>query len=218
MSCCPFPSLSANSPVNACATRPLPREQRGFGRTGRPFTKCNVTDLLQNRLYRGDLVHRGRPLPGIHDPIVTERSWTKVQEAIAKVACRHRPLTRPSVPNPLKGLVFGPNGRPISQTFGYNRERAYRYYTSAGARRYGSGTSPIQRYRAPEFDAAVLAEVEGSFPNGPSDRQGKGRPETVWQLVSRIDVGRDEMVIALRAGETIRTAVAGRIGRMALLA
>ncbi len=151
---------------------------------GRAFTKCNVTDLLQNRRYRSDLVHRGPPLPGVHDPIVIERSWTKLQEAIAEVARRHRPVTPPSVPNPLKGLLFGPNGRPISQTFGYNGERLNRYYSSAGADRCGAGTSPTQRYRAPEFDAAVLAAVEETIPNGPRDRQSERGPEKPYGSLS----------------------------------
>lgn len=76
---------------------------------------------------------------------------------------------RPSVPNPLKGLLFGPNGRPISQTFDYNGEHQYRNYSSAGADRYRADTSPTQRYRAPEFDAAVLAAVEETIPNGPAE-------------------------------------------------
>jgi len=59
------------------AARLLAQELTAKGilnKTGMPFTKKSVTDLLKNRLYRGDLVHRGKSVPGVHMPIVTRKA------------------------------------------------------------------------------------------------------------------------------------------------
>jgi len=193
------------------AARLLAQELTAKGilnKTGMPFTQSSVTDLLKNRLYRGDLVHRGKSVPGVHMPIVTEKSWARVQEAIADVYRVHRPFARPPVPNPLRGCLFGPLGwLPLSHTFCHHRSRLHRYYIPSGIHRHGSG----DHYRAADLDAAVLAAIEDFIPTEVRNRQGTSEPDILRRLVSRIDIGQNEMVIVLRTGAIVRTPVVGRI-------
>lgn len=178
-----------------------------FNKTGTPFTKKSVTDLLRSRLYRGDLVHRGESVPGVHMPIVTEKSWARVQEALADVYRIHRPSARPPVPNPSKGCLFGPLDWPLSHTFCHHRNRLHRYYIPTGIHRHGSG----DHYRAADLDAAVLAAIADFIPTEVRNGQGTRDPDILRRLVSRVDIGQNEMVIALRTGAIVRTPVAGRI-------
>jgi len=192
------------------AARLLAQELTAKGilnKTGMPFTKKSVTDLLRNRLYRGDLVHRGKSVPGVHMPIVTEKSWARVQEALADFYRVHRPFARPPVPNPLRGCLFGSLGWPLSHTFCHHRNRLHRYYIPTGIHRHGNG----DHYRAADLDAAVLVAIEDFIPTEVRKWQGTSEPDILRRLVSRIDIGQNEMVIVLRTGAVVRTPVAGRI-------
>jgi len=193
------------------AARLLAQEMTAKGilnKTGMPFMKKSVTDLLRNRLYRGDLVHRGKSVPGVHTPIVTEKSWARVQEALAVVYRIHRPFARPPVSNPLKGCLFGPAGQPLSHTFCHHRNRLHRYYIPTGIHRHGTGG----HYRAADLDAAVLAAIADFIPTEVRPGQETSDPDILRRLVSRVDICQNEMVIVLRTGAIVRTPVAGRIG------
>ena len=39
--------------------------------------------MLQNRIYRGEIVHKDKSYPGEHDAIVDERLWNEVQAILA---------------------------------------------------------------------------------------------------------------------------------------
>jgi len=39
--------------------------------------------ILQNRLYRGEIVHKGKPYPGQHDAIIDEELWSDVQAILS---------------------------------------------------------------------------------------------------------------------------------------
>ena len=50
---------------------------------GRPFSRGILYLLLQNRLYRGEVAHKGNVYPGQHEAIVEADLWTRVQETLA---------------------------------------------------------------------------------------------------------------------------------------
>jgi len=39
--------------------------------------------MLQNRIYRGEIVHKERSYPGEHAPIIDEQLWDAVQARLA---------------------------------------------------------------------------------------------------------------------------------------
>ena len=117
---------------------------KGFrNRTGGDFTHTIVARMVRNRLYRGDLVHYGRPVPGRHEPIVTESLWQNAGEVARRVALKRRPPARAGAPNPLRGLIFGPAGNLFCLNSHHNRYgQKFRYYVPSGRKRYGAGTEP----------------------------------------------------------------------------
>ena len=81
---------------------------------GRVFSRGNLYDLLQNRLYRGEVAHNGQSYPGEHEPISTQQIWDAVQAKLA----RNR-VDRAGSPNTgnrslLAGLVYGGDGERLT--------------------------------------------------------------------------------------------------------
>jgi hypothetical protein len=60
----------------------------------------------------------------------------------------------------LKGLIFGPDGRPMSPTHTKRRGRTYRYYVARQAIEAGYDTAPVTTVPAGDVEAAVLAQLQ----------------------------------------------------------
>ncbi len=50
---------------------------------GKPIARGALYLMLQNRIYRGEIVHKDQAYPGEHDPIVDEDLWHGVQTTLA---------------------------------------------------------------------------------------------------------------------------------------
>ena len=50
---------------------------------GKPFSRGALYLMLQNRTYRGEIVHKGQFHPGEHTPIIDQPLWDAVQEQLA---------------------------------------------------------------------------------------------------------------------------------------
>ena len=60
----------------------------------------------------------------------------------------------------LKGLIFGPNGRPMSPSHTRRRGKLHRYYVTREAIAEGYGSCPVRSVPAADVEAAVLAQVQ----------------------------------------------------------
>lgn len=58
-------------------------EQGISSRRGTPFSKQALWKLLNNRIYLGEIVHRGQAHPGQHEAIVDAAAWAAVQAVFA---------------------------------------------------------------------------------------------------------------------------------------
>ena len=129
-------------------------------RGGRPWTKGAVYKVLANRIYLGEAVHKGVAYPGEHAPIVDQRTWDKAHAVMAEPAHRRGAATRTQVPALLKGLIHGPNGRPMSPSHTRRRGRIYRYYVAREAIADGYDTCPVTSVPAADVEGAVLNHVQ----------------------------------------------------------
>lgn len=182
---------------------------------GAKFTEATVTKILRNRLYRGDLVHYGQPIPGLHEAIITESLWANARKAVEQVMREHNNGKHPKVPHPFKGLIFGLEGEMYSQNYHHNRYgKLFRYYMPSGRRRYGSSLNWKRRFRGDTFDDAVLLAVAAFIPLRDRDKDRSEKVEAVRRLVARIDLGEHTMIIALQNGATVVADLAGRVRKM----
>jgi Recombinase zinc beta ribbon domain len=79
---------------------------------------------------------------------------------MAEPAHRRGAATRAQLPALLKGLIFGPNGRPMSPSHTRRRGRIYRYYVSREAIADGYDTCAVTSVPAPDVEGAVLDHVQ----------------------------------------------------------
>ena len=137
------------------------------GRTigGRPITRGNLYQILQNPIYLGMVVHKGTTYQGLHQPIIDREAWDRVQEQLAKNRVDHRKQMRARVPSLLTGLVFDEAGERLTPSHSNRGGLRYRYYISKSlARGRPRADEQGKRWRIPavEIENAVLVAL-GSF-------------------------------------------------------
>ena len=100
-------------------------------RGGFPFNPSGLSYLLRNRIYLGEITHKGKSYAGNHDAIVDKDLFQQVQEHLA--GNRHKFVNRRTraAACPLQNKIFDAEGQPMRPTFGYGRgKKIYRYYVS----------------------------------------------------------------------------------------
>ena len=79
---------------------------------------------------------------------------------MAEPAHRRGAATRAQIPALLKGLIHGPNGRPMSPSHTRRRGRIYRYYVAREAIADGYDTCAVTSVPAADVEGAVLDHVQ----------------------------------------------------------
>jgi DNA invertase Pin-like site-specific DNA recombinase len=122
---------------------------------GRPFTKSAVYKLLANRVYRGDAVHKGTAYKGEHEAIVSRELWDRVHAVLAENPRARANRSRARTPALLAGLIFGPDGQPLTPTHTRKKGKLYRYYRAPEDR----GETALRRVPAGEVERAVVDQI-----------------------------------------------------------
>lgn len=100
---------------------------------GQPFSRGALFHLLRNRLYLGQIVHKGEVYEGAHQAIVPHDLFDEVAKQLeaGRTRCARAGSGRVASAR-LAGRIFDAEGEPMSPTFSYGRGgRVYRYYVSA---------------------------------------------------------------------------------------
>ena len=106
----------------------------GFStKKGKPIDKKYLYRLLNNRIYIGEISHKGNSYPGQHDAIVDRETWDRVHAILKESPRKRAARTRAETPALLKGLLYGPDGAAFSPTHTRKGGRLYRYYVTKGA-------------------------------------------------------------------------------------
>ena len=96
---------------------------------GGSFGRGALYHLLRNRIYLGEVVHKGAVYPGEHEAIVDEELWNAVQDKLNGNVVRQR-QSRIESGALLGGLIFDDRGNRMSPTHTMRRGNRYRYYIS----------------------------------------------------------------------------------------
>jgi site-specific DNA recombinase len=138
---------------------------------GVPFSRGALYQILRNRLYRGEIAHRGEIHKGNHRAIIDADLWHKVQDQLADQSQRKRVDTAveinpsrvpsqgmPSSPSPLIGLLFDQVGRRLTPSHARKNGKRYRYYVSAPLSR-GERIRDGIRVPAPDMEQLALGTI-----------------------------------------------------------
>src|SRR5680860_509077 len=142
--------------------------------------------MLQNRIYRGEITHKGNAYPGQHSAIVDKELWNEVQATLAENRVKRTSGSDAKHPSLLVGIVFDENGERLTPTHAVKKGTRYRYYVSrslitgtakdhAQGRRIPAGnleTLVIGRIRAFLADeGAVLSAITDAEQNGAQQKR-----------------------------------------------
>jgi site-specific DNA recombinase len=130
---------------------------------GNPMARGALYLMLQNRLYRGEIVHKDQAYTGEHDPIVDDDLWQGVQTTLAtnrvgrgagKGNCRLSLLA---------GLLYDAQGEPMTPSHAAKKGVRYRYYVSKSllTGRDDKATKRGQRIPAAHIEALVTSRIRG---------------------------------------------------------
>ena len=124
---------------------------------GKPLARGALYLMLQNRIYRGEIVHKDKSYPGEHDAVVGEALWKEVQRQLAVNRVDRQNGALAAEPSLLAGLIHDDIGERMTPSHANKKGTRYRYYVSrpliSGSRR----SAPRGR-RVPAGDLESLVE------------------------------------------------------------
>ena len=97
---------------------------------GKPFARGALYLMLQNRIYRGEIVHNQQSHLGEHEPIIDQPLWDVVQAQLAGNAARHNDCGQTRQPSLLAGMLFDRDGNRMTPSHAGKKGTRYRYYVS----------------------------------------------------------------------------------------
>jgi DNA invertase Pin-like site-specific DNA recombinase len=87
--------------------------------------------MLQNRTYRGEVVHKGNAYPGEQDAIIDAALWDAVQTQLAENRTQRTVGSHAEHPSLLAGLTYdGDSETRLTPTHANKAGKRYRYYVS----------------------------------------------------------------------------------------
>ena len=161
----------------------LAKELRHDGfrnKQGTLIDKGYLYRLLNNRVYRGEAVHKGKSYPGEHEAIIAPRLWEQVHDIMSVSPRKRANNSRTQTQALLKGLLFTATGAAMTPSSTKKGTRRYRYYVSMDLlkNRETPEDGIPRRLPADTVEAAVITEI----------RRVLRTPETTAQVIAALDL------------------------------
>ena len=108
---------------------------------GQHFSRGALYLMLQNRLYRGEITHRGVAYPGQHAAIIDHELWQIVQDKLAANRQDRSLAAGAEASSPSAGLIADAGGNPMTPTLcqkesqAISRRRSQRHFWLANVRK-----------------------------------------------------------------------------------
>ncbi len=137
---------------------------KGKRRPSIPISKMYLYRLLTNRIYLGEITHKGTIYPGEHKAIITREQWDKVQAILAKDGRSRAADMKQKTPSLLKGIIrCGNCGTSMGMTYSKKNGKQYRYYLCHHASKFGYSTCTVKCISAGKIEDAVISQLRRFF-------------------------------------------------------
>lgn len=124
-----------------------------------PTSAGSYYHVLSNRMYIGEIEHKGQSYPGQHKPIISAKLWDKVAATRSTNARRRsKRLVVTRLVRPLTGILYNEEGIRYTPTFTIKGGKRYYYYTSQAAIK-DKGLNVISRIPAEPLEKLVETSV-----------------------------------------------------------
>ena len=131
----------------------------------RPLARGALYLMLQNRIYRGEIMHKDKSYPGEHEAIIDEALWSEAQAILTENRTDRMLGTAEKQVSLLSGILFDARGERMTPTHATKNSTRYRYYIS---RSLLAGTVKHSGQRIPASSLEVI--VIGRIRNWLGDR------------------------------------------------
>lgn len=193
--------------------------RKGVPHEGGVFSRGALYKVLRNRLYVGEVAHRGRNFPGQHQGIVPRELWEKVNRQLTEGAPARAEASATANTFLLQGLLRDDSGNPMSPSHTTKRNgKQYRYYVSQGLIRkekFQAGT--VSRVPAQEIEEVVDQQaIELMPPDAKKLWETSSLPEKRTQLglwLRGVELHCDEVVLIIDAKRMEPSTIANRTPR-----
>lgn len=156
---------------------------------GATLSRGMLFGLLHNRLYLGEITHRGKVYKGQHKAIISQTLWDKVQDSFKNNRYDRKPTNTPAQEEYwLTGRLFDEGGRPYTPTYTAGRHGKYYHYYAIQRLRGNklplkSGIERVTRDLIHHLVTHALSEHDD------------GEPQVSAQSVCRAVLHRDRLLI-----------------------
>ena len=181
------------------STTDLVRQLAADGKTnkqGKPFSKQMLYKLLHNRVYRGEIPHKGQFHLGTHTAIIDQALWDAAHTILAQNNRQRTSETwqRRQPEALLLGLFFTQDGERYQPSHTRKANgKSYRYYVPIRKLRFGADASEAGRVPAEPIEQLVLAQVHAVL-------KAPEAVQAVWDAVraQHPEISEPEVVLQLR--------------------
>lgn len=126
---------------------------------GKPYSRGALYHILKNRLYIGEVAHRGNVYPGEHEAIIDRETWDKVAALLAQNNQGQRRRGKTLSSSLLTGILFDADGNRYTPTHAVKKGKRYRYYTSQAVIQGRKSPTSITRIPARELERVVVSRI-----------------------------------------------------------
>jgi len=141
------------------------RSKKRVSRTGRasgglPISRGALYELLQNRIYLGEITHKGISYPGKQPAIIDQKLWDQVQAQLKANLQAPMRLRRATEQSLLVGLLYDDKGNRFTPSHTNKKGQRYRYYVSQEIiKNPGKRTAGPVRVPAQEIEDLVVSQL-----------------------------------------------------------
>jgi DNA invertase Pin-like site-specific DNA recombinase len=155
--------------------RRMSRAGRASG--GTPYSRGALYKILQNRVYLGEIAHRGALYPGEHVGIISRALWERVASRLRENTVATRTGARAQEPSLLAGVLFDDRGYRLTPSHCVKGGTRYRYYFSQAMLRSTTEQGGVRRVPAGELEALVVQRLATFLASGKGVLEAVGETE-----------------------------------------
>jgi len=183
------------------------KTRHGTMRGGNAFSRGALYHLLRNRLYLGQIAHKGSIHAGEHPAIVPEEVWERAQLCLGAKVVNRPPQRRSASGFLLTGLIFDDRGNRMSPSHAKKKNgQRYRYYVSQAVLQHRPDEAgSLKRISAQAIEDLVADRIRRIVRPAESDRSVEAKPCTVThevasQHIHRVEIGKELVTLSIADG------------------
>jgi site-specific DNA recombinase len=147
------------------------------------LSRGHLHRILSNPLYRGQIAHKGERFPGLHEPIIDQVLWDKVQTLLESNRAGHQRRKTAEHTSLLTGLLYDAAGNRYLPSHTTRHNKRYRYYGRTTANAEGNNADlPAHRLPADQIERPVRAGLLDLLTTPGKIKQAIGKNLTARQL------------------------------------